>query len=157
MASDAEVVINVRLIGSEPGMIGVALPPDVPCSAEGSLEAHVSALPRDLAGSPLGSLTAVITSLKEKHQGLINSRAIQAKTDRLQFNSNGFLEPSPERHRGEVSRPDYLHYAEALITQMASSLGMPAAPCPDCKGSGKYVGLATVEPCTLCCGSRTVY
>jgi DnaJ-class molecular chaperone len=25
--------------------------------------------------------------------------------------------------------------------------------CPDCKGSGKYVGLQIVEPCTLCNGS----
>jgi hypothetical protein len=28
--------------------------------------------------------------------------------------------------------------------------------CPDCKGSGQYVGLTSISPCKRCCGSKTL-
>ena len=32
-------------------------------------------------------------------------------------------------------------------------LRIPTDPCPDCKGSGKYTGLHTIEYCGTCGGS----
>jgi DnaJ-class molecular chaperone len=31
-----------------------------------------------------------------------------------------------------------------------------ASPCPDCKGTGRYVGLTVDEACTTCDGMGTV-
>ena len=32
----------------------------------------------------------------------------------------------------------------------------PTGPCPDCGGSGRYVGLIVVEPCRTCRGSGSI-
>ena len=41
-------------------------------------------------------------------------------------------------------------YDAATLTHM--EFRVPAGPCPDCKGTGRYVGLAATEPCQTCKG-----
>lgn len=54
--------------------------------------------------------------------------------------------PIPSRHGG--------WRLWGLVEEMQGfPTGFEAGPCPDCKGSGQYVGFAAIEPCTRCGGS----
>lgn len=61
---------------------------------------------------------------------------------------------------------DVLHFDEHGIDLVRSGVALPVfrrvkqkecsqdqrEPCPDCKGTEKYVGLVEVRPCPTCCG-----
>lgn len=61
-----------------------------------------------------------------------------------------------ERILGLTNRTQITHYAiqQGLlrIEAMKATLALEEISCPDCNGTGKYVGLNTVEDCSRCNG-----
>lgn len=58
------------------------------------------------------------------------------------------------------SQYDWRFLPAALYDRLQPAVGPPAPavpiPCPDCNGTGVYVGLIVTEACRLCGGSKTV-
>ena len=125
---------------------------------------HLVVVDRDSAGAEAvaervgGSAAAVDVADEGAVRALVESVERDRGPIGLFVSNAGYVTAAEIHGRGlEAQREHDARGIRDVVAKIAAATHPDSPPCPDCKGSGQYIGLATdIGPCKCCGGSGRV-